>query len=527
VIAALELDRRLTRTGHAVAYLVVTLPVALLALPAVALLILGAALSVAGIGLPLLLAGAAACRGLVRFDRRAANRWLDAQVPPLPRPAGSSPLRSPGRLLGPGSSFRQSLDLLSDRGLWRIATHLAVRPLLEVTLLAVALLPLFALALVLQLGIEGIAGVDAVDYIGPWALGPVLGVILLALVPPAAALTIATLEALYRVLCVITHAFLSPRALPGGPVREMLAESLGDRTVSVAYWLPDRGRFVDELGRPVTLPRPGSGRAWTAVERDGRRVAAIIHDAALDTSRELVEAAAAASSLAIDNERLKADLQARVEELRVSRLRIMEAGDAARRRIERNLHDGAQQQLVALALELRMLKARLKDPEAGPMIDDLSERLAAALAELRELARGIHPAILTDRGLAPAISALAERGSVPIECSVAVGERLPAPVEAAAYFLVAEALTNVARYAHASSARVEVRRDGGEVVVLVADDGVGGVDPDAGTGLRGLEDRVAAVGGTLEIESPVGGGTRLRARIPAPEPEPEDGSVAA
>jgi signal transduction histidine kinase len=297
-------------------------------------------------------------------------------------------------------------------------------------------------------------------------------------------------------------------------VRELLAESLGDRTVSVAYWLPDRGRFVDEHGRPVTLPEPGSGRAWTAVERDGRRVAAIIHDASLDTSRELVEAAAAASSLAIDNERLKADLQARVEELRVSRLRIMEAGDLARRRIERNLHDGAQQQLVALALELRVLKARVKDPDAVPLIDELSERLATALAELRELARGIHPAILTDRGLAPAIGALAERGAVPIECDLSVPERLPAPVEAAAYYLVAEALTNVARYAHASTARVEVGLVEGALEVLVADDGVGGVDPEAGSGLRGLDDRVAAVGGTLEIDSPVGGGTTLRARIP-------------
>jgi signal transduction histidine kinase len=294
----------------------------------------------------------------------------------------------------------------------------------------------------------------------------------------------------------------------------MLAESLGDRTVSVAYWLPDRERFVDEHGRPVELPEPGSGRTWTAVERDGRRVAAIVHSAALDTSPELVEAAAAASSLAIDNERLKADLQARVEELRVSRLRIMEAGDAARRRIERNLHDGAQQQLVALALELRVLKARVKDPGAAPLIDELSERLATALAELRELARGIHPAILTDRGLAPAINSLAERGTVPIQCDVEVSDRLPPPVEAAAYFLVAEALTNVARYAHASSARVEVQREDGQLVVVVADDGVGGVDPSAGSGLRGLDDRVAAVGGTLEIDSPLGAGTRVRARIP-------------
>ncbi|HEX6020754.1 MAG TPA: sensor domain-containing protein [Solirubrobacter sp.] len=503
MIASLELERRLARAGHAVAYMFMTLPITVLAFPALALLILGAALSVAGIGWPLLVAAAGLCHRLVRWDRAAANRWLDAGIPPIP-----------GRVRTTGSWFRQSLDMLSDRGLWRMAMHLALRPVLAVALFVVALAPVVALAALLQLGIGGLAGFDEIDYVGPWALGPALGIVLLALTLPAAALTIATLEALHRVLCVIIPAVLAPRASAGGPVRELLAESLGDRTVSVAYWLPDRERFVDEHGRPVELPEPGSGRAWTAVERDGRRVAAIIHDASLDTSPELVEAAAAASSLAIDNERLKADLQARVEELRVSRLRIVEAGDKARRRIERNLHDGAQQQLVALALELRMLKARVKDPDAIPLIDGLSERLANALAELRELARGIHPAILTDRGLAPAIGALAERSSVPIECAVEIEERLPEPVEAAAYYLVAEALTNVARYAHASHAEVSVKRVNGELEVLIADDGVGGVDPDAGSGIRGLDDRVAAIGGTLEIDSPVGGGTRLRARIP-------------
>ncbi len=437
----------------------------------------------------------------MRLDRRAANRWLDSRVPPIP-----------GRVRGSGSALRQSLDLLSDRALWRMAAHLALRPVLFLAFVVVALAPVFVLALLLELGIGGLASAGDVDYVGPWALGPALGLVLCALALPAAALTIATLDTLYRVLCVITKAVLAPRAAAGGPARELLAESLGDRTVSVAYWLPDRERFVDEHGHFVELPAPGSGRAWTAVDRDGVRVAAIIHDAALDTPRELVEAAAAASSLALENERLRADLQARVEELRVSRLRIMEAGDAARRRIERNLHDGAQQQLVALALELRVLRTRLKDPA----IDDLSERLASALAELRELARGIHPAILTDRGLGPAITALADRGTVPIDVAVEVEERLPAPVEAAAYFLVAEALTNVARYAEAFSARVEVRRDGEDLVVLVADDGVGGVDPSVGGGLRGLEDRVATVGGTLEIDSPLGGGTRVQARIPVP-----------
>ena len=513
MIAALELDGRFSRAGRAIAYLAVTLPVTLLALPAVLALTLGAALSVAGIGLPLLLAAATFCRSLERLDRRAANRWLGAQVPPLPRLDGSSPLRSPKTVVGTGGAFRRSLYVLSDRSLWRTATHMALRPLLVAAMLVVALIPVFVLALLLQLGIGGLAGAGDVDYVGPWRLDAGVGVLLLALALPAAALALAALETLYRVLAVSSYALLVPRMPPGGPVREMLAESLGDRSVTVVYWLPDRGRFVDEHGRPVELPQPGSGRAWTAVDRDGKRLAAIIHDASLDTTPELVMAAAAAASLAIDNERLKADLQARVEELRLSRLRIIEAGDAARRRIERDLHDGAQQQLVSLALDLRMLKARLKDPQ----IDELSARLATALAELRELARGIHPAILTDRGLAPAIQSLADRGVVPIETDVELEERLAAPIEAAAYFLVAEALTNVARYAEASSARVSVRRAGDELIVEVADDGVGGVDPSAGSGIRGLQDRVAAVGGTLEIDSPVGHGTRLRATLPVPE----------
>jgi len=512
VIAALELDGRFARAGNAIAYLAVTLPVTILALPAVAALILGAALSVAGIGLPLLLAAATFCRSLERLDRRAANRWLGAQVPPLPRFDGSSSLRSPRIGAGQGGAFRRSLDLLSDRTLWRTAAHLALRPLLLCAMLLVALLPVFVFALLLQLGLGGLVGAGEVDYVGPWTLNAGLGLMLCVLALPAGALALAALETLYRVLAVSSHALLVPRVVPGGPVREMLAESLGDRTVTVVYWLPDRERFVDEQGRPVELPQPGSGRAWTAVDRDGKRLAAIIHDAALDTTPELVMAAAAASSLAIDNERLKADLQARVQELRLSRLRIIDAGDAARRRIERDLHDGAQQQLVSLALDLRMLKTRLKDPQ----IDELSTRLATALAELRELARGIHPAILTDRGLAPAIQSLADRGTVPIETDVQVRERLAAPLEAAAYFLVAEALTNVARYAEATSARVAVRRVDEELIVEVSDDGVGGVDPSAGSGIRGLEDRVAAVGGTLEIDSPVGHGTRLRATLPVP-----------
>ena len=246
-------------------------------------------------------------------------------------------------------------------------------------------------------------------------------------------------------------------------------------------------------------------------------MAAIVHDAALDTSPELVEAAAAASSLAIDNERLKADLRARVEELRVSRLRIVEAADDARRRIERDLHDGAQQELLALALELRVLRSRVDDTEALPLVDGIAKRLEVALGELRELARGIHPAILTQSGLAAAVGALAARATLPVEVEIEVERRLPAPVEAAAYFLVAEALTNVVRYARASGARVHIAMEADELVVVVSDDGIGGVDVAAGSGLRGLQDRLATVDGGLEIDSPPGEGTRLTGRIPVGE----------
>jgi PAS domain S-box-containing protein len=204
------------------------------------------------------------------------------------------------------------------------------------------------------------------------------------------------------------------------------------------------------------------------------------------------------------------------DKLAASRARIVEAGDAERRRLERNLHDGAQQQLVSLAVQLRLAEARLeRDPDrARQELVDAREQLGHALDELRELARGIHPAILTDGGLAPALSALATRASIPVEITDVPGERLPEPVEAAAYYLIAEAVTNVAKHAQASHVSVSVRRDNGRVVVDVVDDGVGGADADAGSGLHGLADRVEALHGRLHIESPRGGGTRIEAQIP-------------
>ena len=209
-----------------------------------------------------------------------------------------------------------------------------------------------------------------------------------------------------------------------------------------------------------------------------------------------------------------ANAQAR-QELAASRARIVEAGDEARRRIERNLHDGAQQRLVGISLTLRLCERAFADadPEAKKLLTSAEEELAAALAELRELARGIHPAVLTDRGLMPALEALVARANLPVELAATVGERLPGPVEAAVYYIVAEALTNVAKHARASLARVTVSRSEGQAVVVVSDDGVGGADQGTGSGLRGLADRVEALGGTLEVVSPPGVGTTLTARV--------------
>jgi signal transduction histidine kinase len=294
-------------------------------------------------------------------------------------------------------------------------------------------------------------------------------------------------------------------------LRAALAHALGDPTLALAYWLPDAGRFVDAAGRDVEMPEGG----WTDVELQGRRIAAIVHDPALSEERDLVRAAGAAAALALENQRLSAELRARIEDLRGSRARIVEAGDTARRRLERDLHDGAQSRLVALALKLRLARMRVDDDsEAATLLDESSTELQDSLNELRELARGLHPVVLTDRGLPAAVRILADRAPVPVAIAALPTERLPMPVETAVYFVVSEALANVAKYAQASTATVSITRNATRVTVEVSDDGTGGADIDGGSGLRGLADRVAALDGRLEIHSPPGAGTRLRAEIP-------------
>jgi signal transduction histidine kinase len=302
-----------------------------------------------------------------------------------------------------------------------------------------------------------------------------------------------------------------------GKLRDALARALHDPSFALAYWLPEQGRYVDREGQPVELPRDdASGLATTIVERDGRRVAALVHDVSLRDDPELVEAVCAAAGLALENERLQAELRAHLDELRASRVRIVEAADAERRRLERDLHDGTQQRLVSVSMALGLAESKLaSDPQAArKILDETRKTLATALHELRELSQGIHPGILTERGLGPALQELAYSAPVPIELSVAFEERLPHPVEAAAYYVVAEALTNVAKYALASAVSVTVAQRNGRALVEVRDDGVGGADPSRGSGLRGLSDRVEALGGRLSVESPPGRGTHLKAEIP-------------
>jgi len=415
----------------------------------------------------------------------------------------------------------------------------------------------------------------------------------------------------------------------GVPLREAIAEALGDPSLELAYRVG--GGFVDHAGRPVELPASA-----TTVEHDGRTIGALVHDESLTEERELVEGVAATVALALDNERLQAELRAQYErlttivdtapsllltldtdgrivsanpatvrasgrddagdvvgrffwdvfigdherpamierfhrlapefpageyenvftnargeqlviawrsaplrdesgrvvgisagglditdrkrheeELRASRSRLVAAADEERRRLERNLHDGAQQRLVSLSLALRLAQAKAgQDPAATvEIIAGASDELAHALEELRELARGIHPVVLTDRGLNAALEGLAARSPLPVALTP-VERRLPEPVEAAAYYVVSESLANVVKHAGASSVDVRLRAQNGSLLVEVEDDGAGGADPTRGSGLRGLADRVAALDGELRIESPASGGTRVVAEIP-------------
>jgi signal transduction histidine kinase len=296
----------------------------------------------------------------------------------------------------------------------------------------------------------------------------------------------------------------------GGTLRSKLARALGDPSLVVGYRVPGSGAFVDDAGRPVELPAPGSARTVTAIDDRGERVAVIVHDETLLADRDLVESAAAAARIAVANARLRAEARARAEELEASRRRIVEVGDAQRRRLEEGLRLGAERRLETVANLLADAREATRD---GRSIAGLEAELDEARRELREFAQGVHPAALTADGLVPALALLARRSTIPVEVTGKV-EKLPGPVEAALFFVSSESLANAAKHAKPSRVSIEVYKERECVVVAVADDGVGGADPRRGSGLRGLRDRVEALGGRLSVESPVGEGTRVVAEVP-------------
>ncbi len=305
-----------------------------------------------------------------------------------------------------------------------------------------------------------------------------------------------------------------PSAAAG--LREALARALGDPSLELAYWFAAEARYVGRDGRTVELPEAGSGRLSTFVERNGQPIAVLLHDPVLEDNAQLVRSVCAAAGLALENERLQAELRARLVELQASRARLVEATDAERRRIERNLHDGTQQRLVSIAMSLGLVESKLPAhaDRAKPIVRETRDALALALAELRELSHGIHPPLLAERGLPAALDELCRRAALPTRLDITLDERLPDQVESASYFFASEALTNAAKHSHGTEVRVAACRDRQTLTVEVSDDGIGGATPGGGSGLRGLADRVEALGGRLTISSPPGRGTSLRAEIP-------------
>jgi signal transduction histidine kinase len=303
--------------------------------------------------------------------------------------------------------------------------------------------------------------------------------------------------------------------VPRGGMRAALADALGDPSLQLAFALPDAAGYVDHEGAPVTLPTPTSGRGVTRLEANGILLAVLIHDPVLLEQGAIVEAATSAARLALENERLNAELRAQLEEVRASRARLVGAADAERRRLERDLHDGAQQRLIALALAISLTREQANgNPELRDTLHQAAREAQLALTELRELARGLHPSILSEAGLGAALDSLAERSTLPVSICGACGGRMPDDVEATAYFVVSEALANAAKHSEGSAVQIRLRLLESHLIVEITDDGVGAADPTRGSGLRGLSDRVAAIGGTLRIASPAGVGTTLTAEMP-------------
>ena len=296
-------------------------------------------------------------------------------------------------------------------------------------------------------------------------------------------------------------------------VRDALARAIGDPSLEVGFWSAEAGAFIDPEGRALSMPDAATKRSATLVEREGEPVAAIVHDAAVLDDPQLVEAVRSAAQLAASNARLQAEVHGRVVELEASGRRVLLARDDERRRLERRLHEGAERRLGELRETLQRIRLSASGPRTKKRIIHAETQLSRTLEELRRLGQGLHPRILSERGLRRAIASLAEGSPTPVQIDVSEG-RMPASVEVAAYFTCAEALANVAKYAAASNVTVSITSNGASVSVVIEDDGVGGAVPAHGSGLVGLADRIGALGGTFRVVSVEGSGTRIAAEIP-------------
>lgn len=439
------------------------------------------------------------------WDPRSADCFPRCQVNPFV----IWPSAELAWLLGPGvTALVPLLAVGVSTGLWR--RWRSASPALRRTLL-----PVVAVA-PLELAIAAARSIAALSQDAWETIGVVLGTSPLAFLHAAipAGFLLGILATRLSRGAIGDLAVELGRGVPLGGLRDALARALRDPTLALAFPAPSGAGFVDGDGRPITVPASDdSTRRVETLDWGNDVLAALVYDPAIDLEDPgRVRAVASVARMALDNERLAAQVRAQLEDVRASRARIVEAADAERRRIERDLHDGAQQRLVALAMRLDQARGRVAG--ASELIDATTDELLRAIGEVRDLAHGLHPTILTERGLAAAVDSLAERSPIRIRADI-TPQRLPAETEVAAYFLVAETVTNAVKHAGATEVHVEAALDQGDLSVTIVDDGHGGADPRRGTGLQGLIDRVVAVGGTLSIDSPPGGGTTLRARIPA------------
>ena len=427
---------------------------------------------------------------------------------------------------------RNLLQVAHDRGAYRVADHLSTYGSLLVIL--------FAAALIVRHWWRATRAARHVMAPVLWVVGPAVVFIVSqefeAVVSVSAEAQHVIIDYLPAGLAVLPIGFLvgllrtrlayaqvgvllpelTTQVAPGR-VRAALAATLHDPDLELLYWSPAAEEYVDIDGQPRE-PTAGPGRAVSPIEGASGPLAVVIVDKIALDEPDLLRTAVAMARLALENERLQAEVRGQLVQLRSTTTRIVEAGQDARRRLERDLHDGAQQRLLSLAMTLGRARVRVAaqgDDQVNEFLDQAARDLQQAIDELRELARGIHPVLLTQQGLGPALRALAERAPLPVEVS-APDQRFPDPVEATAYFFAAEAITNAARHSGASAVWVDVAVDADELAIRVRDDGIGGVDESAstGSGLIGLRDRVVAVGGRMRIASPVGVGTTLVARLP-------------